>query len=95
MGAIVYGAVRGSYSDYQVCALFETMEKAEAWVEAHTIWRPCGVCKGTGTLKTWDGMGDVVQSRECPHCRGTSKVRGNDYGIEEFPWNLEPGEEAE
>ena len=92
MGAIVYGAVRGCDSDYQVCALFETMEKAEAWVKTHIILRPCGPCKGTGALKRYDGS--ELQSRECPVCKGVGQARGDDYSIEEFPWNPEPGEVA-
>jgi len=85
MGAIVYGATHGEYSDYMIAALFESEEKAKEWIRVRTLKRPCLNCKGTGE---WGPVSDkkMIECWVC-HGRGITKGDGNDYSIEKFPWN--------
>lgn len=94
MGAIVYGATHGEYSDYRVAALFESEAKAKAWVRARKRKMPCFNCKGTGKWGP-DFKGKILKCW-CCNGKGTQKGDGNEYSIESFPWNptgKEPEEE--
>ena len=89
MPSIVYGASRGSYSDYAVCRIFATKAEAVAWVaERGTI--KCRYCDGSGKRTEWelsrpgqDCCGLFVK-RDCNACDGAGSY--SDYDIEEFPF---------
>lgn len=48
MTHVAYLASHGEYSDYAVAAIFDTKERAEAWVAAREYTSGCPVCDGTG-----------------------------------------------
>lgn len=78
---IVYSASIGEYSDYQVCRIFSTREKAQAWVDEMTY--KCYMC---GKSQKMEWFIDVCGSREmrCSVCK-EEMVTSYKYFIEEFP----------
>jgi DnaJ-class molecular chaperone len=85
MGAIVYGATHGEYSDYRIAALFESEAKAKAWIKARGRRMPCWSCKGTGKWGP-DINGKLIKCWKC-NGKGTTKGDGNIYSVETFLWN--------
>lgn len=89
MGAIVYGVSKCEYSDYEVCAIFENVALAEAYLEGKGKWVPC----------EWRGLekNPLPHDINCQGCRGFGRKfeheNGDTYHIEEWPWNPDASED--
>ena len=92
MAHVVYGVSDGEYSDYHVVAIFNTHEKAVAYMENRFPKVKCYSCRGTGKtgpFNPWYTGENLV----CRNCNGEGVYR--DARVEEFDFNPtgEPDEE--